>query len=126
MVGVRTRDAALGARVVIDATGYRSVLLKQAGLDPGMRRFGVGAEYDMYAPHCDEREAVLLVGSEFAPAGLRVGVSVGAAPGAGGRGHHSSGFGREAGCVSGCSGGGGGALMEWICAGLSRWSITRG
>lgn len=67
--GVRTRDAVLGARVVIDATGYRSVLLKQAGLDPGMRRFGVGAEYDMYAPHCDEREAVLLVGGEFAPSG---------------------------------------------------------
>jgi len=69
VVGVRTRDAVLGARVVIDATGYRSVLLKQAGLDPGIRRFGVGAEYDMYAPHCDEREAVLLVGSELAPAG---------------------------------------------------------
>ena len=69
VVGVRTRDAVLGARVVIDATGYRSVLLKQAGLDPGMRRFGVGAEYDMYAPHCDEREAVLLVGGEFAPSG---------------------------------------------------------
>jgi digeranylgeranylglycerophospholipid reductase len=69
VVGVRTRDAVLGARVVIDATGYRSVLLKQAGLDPGIRRFGVGAEYDMYAPHCDEREAVLLVGGEFAPSG---------------------------------------------------------
>jgi digeranylgeranylglycerophospholipid reductase len=69
VVGVRTRDAELGARVVIDATGYRSVLLKQAGMDPGIRRFGVGAEYDMYAPHCDEREAVLLVGGEFAPSG---------------------------------------------------------
>ncbi len=69
VVGVRTRDGVLDARVVIDATGYRSVLLKQAGLDSGMRRFGVGAEYDMYAPHCDEREAVLLVGSEFAPSG---------------------------------------------------------
>jgi digeranylgeranylglycerophospholipid reductase len=69
VMGVRTRDEVLRARVVIDATGYRSVLLKQAGLDPGIRRFGVGAEYDMYAPHCDEREAVLLVGSELAPAG---------------------------------------------------------
>lgn len=69
VVGIRTREEVLRARVVIDATGYRSVLLKQAGLDPGMRRFGVGAEYDMYAPHCDEREAVLLVGSELAPAG---------------------------------------------------------
>jgi len=69
VVGVRTRSELLRARVVIDATGYRSALLKQAGLDPGMRRFGVGAEYDMYAPHCDQREAVLLVGSNLAPAG---------------------------------------------------------
>ena len=69
VVGVRTRSELLRARVVIDATGYRSALLKQVGLDPGMRRFGVGAEYDMYAPHCDEREAVLLVGSRLAPSG---------------------------------------------------------
>ena len=69
VVGVRMRNELLRARVVIDATGYRSVLLKQAGLDPGIRRFGVGAEYDMYAPHCDQREAVLLVGSKLAPAG---------------------------------------------------------
>jgi len=69
VVGVRTRGELLRARVVIDATGYRSALLKQAGLDPGMRRFGVGAEYDMYAPHCDQREAVLLVGSSLAPSG---------------------------------------------------------
>ena len=69
VVGVRTQRELLRARVVIDATGYRSVVMKQAGLDPGMRRFGVGAEYDMYAPHCDQREAVLLVGSSLAPSG---------------------------------------------------------
>jgi digeranylgeranylglycerophospholipid reductase len=69
VVGVRAGSEELRSRVVIDATGYRSALLKQAGLDPGIRRFGVGAEYDMYAPHCDQREAVLFVGSELAPAG---------------------------------------------------------
>jgi digeranylgeranylglycerophospholipid reductase len=57
------------SKVVIDATGYRSTLLKQAGLDPGTRRFGVGAEYDLYAPHCDEGEALLIAGSDFAPSG---------------------------------------------------------
>jgi len=87
VVGVRAGNDVLPARVVIDATGYRSVLLKEAGLDPGIRRFGVGAEYDMYAPHCDQQEAVLLVGSELAPSGyawvfpwgrnrVRVGVGV--------------------------------------------------
>jgi digeranylgeranylglycerophospholipid reductase len=69
VTGVRAQGEALRSRVVIDATGYRSVMLKQAGLDPGIRRFGVGAEYDMFAPHCDQREAVLFVGSELAPAG---------------------------------------------------------
>jgi digeranylgeranylglycerophospholipid reductase len=69
VTGIRTRDEILQGKVVLDATGYRSVLLKQAGLDPGIRRFGVGAEYDMYAPHCDQSEVILLVGSELAPAG---------------------------------------------------------
>ena len=36
VVGVRTRSELLRAQVVIDATGYRSALLKQAGLDPGI------------------------------------------------------------------------------------------
>ena len=69
VTGVRTRSENLPAKLVIDATGHRSVLLKNAGLDPGFERFGVGAEYDMYAPHCDENEAVLLVGSRVAPTG---------------------------------------------------------
>jgi digeranylgeranylglycerophospholipid reductase len=67
--GVRTAAVDLEAGVVIDATGYRSTLLKQAGLDPGIRRFGVGAEYDLYAPQCDESEALLIAGSDFAPSG---------------------------------------------------------
>ncbi len=85
--GVRTNDEDLRADLVVDATGYRSVLLKQSGLDPGFRRFGVGSEYDLYAPHCDQREAVLIVGGTVAPSGyawvcpwgrgrVRVGVGV--------------------------------------------------
>jgi digeranylgeranylglycerophospholipid reductase len=69
VTGVSTKSGDLCSRVLIDATGYRATLLKQAGLDPGIRRFGVGAEYDLYAPHCDQREAVLLVGNELAPSG---------------------------------------------------------
>jgi digeranylgeranylglycerophospholipid reductase len=68
VTGVRTATEILHSRVVIDATGYKSALMKQAGLDPGFRRFGVGAEYDLYAPHCDQAEAVLMVGG-VAPSG---------------------------------------------------------
>jgi digeranylgeranylglycerophospholipid reductase len=90
--GVRSSRGELRARLTIDASGYRSTLLKhgllkQSGLDPGFRRFGVGSEYDLYAPHCDPSEAVLLVGGEVAPSGyawvfpwgrgrVRVGVGV--------------------------------------------------
>lgn len=87
VTGVRTRSGTIACRLLIDATGYRSTLLKQAGLGPGFARFGVGAEYDLYAPHCDQREAVLLVGDHVAPSGyawvfpwgkhrVRVGVGV--------------------------------------------------
>lgn len=72
--GVSTGSGELRARLTIDATGYRSVLLKHAslkpaGLDPGFRRFGAGSEYDLFAPHCDQSEAVLLVGGSVAPSG---------------------------------------------------------
>jgi digeranylgeranylglycerophospholipid reductase len=68
VTGVRAGGEAVASRVTIDASGYKSVLLKQAGLDPEFRRFGVGAEYDLFAPHCDQSEAVLMVGGA-APSG---------------------------------------------------------
>lgn len=68
VTGVRTRTDTIASRIVIDATGYRSAVMKQARLDPGFARFGVGAEYDLVAPNCDQREAVLMVGG-VAPSG---------------------------------------------------------
>ncbi len=67
--GVKTQTGQLDAKMVIDATGHRAALMKDAGMDPGFERFGVGAEYDLYAPHCDEAECVLLVGDRVAPSG---------------------------------------------------------
>ena len=74
IVGVRAKDVRgtefdIRARLTFDATGYRATLSKRAGLHDGFERFGVGAEYDMYAPHYDESETVGIVGSVFAPAG---------------------------------------------------------
>lgn len=74
VVGVRARDVRgseldLRSRLTIDATGYRANLSKRAGIHAGFNRFGVGAEYDMYAPYYDESETVGIVGSSFAPAG---------------------------------------------------------
>ena len=46
------------AATTIDSTGHRSVLLNAR-----FRRFGVGAEYDLYAPHYDQGDMLLLVGT---------------------------------------------------------------
>lgn len=72
--GVRVQDpmnrlSDWRASVTIDATGHRSVLLREAGVYAGAKRFGVGAEYDLYAPGYDQSEALLLVGSQVAPCG---------------------------------------------------------
>jgi digeranylgeranylglycerophospholipid reductase len=69
-VETRTKSQVeVSADVVVDATGYKGHLLRQAGLSPRIQRFGVGAEFDMFAPECDENEAVLAVGSQIAPSG---------------------------------------------------------
>jgi digeranylgeranylglycerophospholipid reductase len=57
------------SRILIDAAGYRAPLLQKAGVTSTCKRFGVGAEYDLYAPHCDQDEAVLIVGGAVAPSG---------------------------------------------------------
>ena len=62
-------ETAISCRILIDATGYRADLLKQAGVITGHQRFGVGAEYDLYAPHFNHDEVVLIVGSSVAPCG---------------------------------------------------------
>ena len=72
--GVRTKstiygDEVLTSSVLVDATGYRASLLRKAGVSPGFKRFGVGSEFDLYAPDFDQSEAVLIVGTQIAPAG---------------------------------------------------------
>ena len=66
-MGNRTFD--IQSKIVIDATGYKASMAKSAGMTGGSHRFGVGAEYDLYAPNYDRREVVLIVGSKIAPNG---------------------------------------------------------
>lgn len=65
----RKQRETISSRILIDASGYKAEISKKAGLHPGFSRFGVGAEYDLHAPDFDEREAVLIVGSQIAPSG---------------------------------------------------------
>lgn len=88
----QNREVEWRAGTTIDATGHRSVLM-----GAGFRRFGVGAEYDLYAPECDQGDMLLLVGSRVAPTGYawvfpwgrqRVRVGVGLHCGVDGAGKH--------------------------------------
>ncbi len=74
ITGLRMRDAVYGelelhAKVIVDASGHAGLIAHKLHLHPGVKSSGVGAEYDLYAPEFDEREAVLLVGSQVAPRG---------------------------------------------------------
>src|SRR5579885_3320381 len=92
VVGVTVKDR-LGqsvqyrARVVIDASGFSSIIATRAGLHKNFERYGYGAEYDLYAPNYDQDKVYLIMGSKVATAGyawvfprgkgrVRVGVGV--------------------------------------------------
>lgn len=76
------------AKMIVDATGFPSVVCKAMGLTVPWRRFGVGAEYEAEAEFVDPDTWWLLVGQRFSPAGyawifpvsrrvVRIGVGVG-------------------------------------------------
>ena len=62
-------DVVVAASVVVDASGYRAAISKDAGLHDGFDRFGVGAEYELSAPRVSQEEAVLVLDERVAPAG---------------------------------------------------------
>ncbi len=75
------------AKVVIDASGFSSIIATRAGLHKNFERYGYGAEYDLYAPNYDQDRVYLIMGSKVAPSGyawlfprgngrVRVGVGV--------------------------------------------------
>ena len=76
------------SKVVIDASGFPSIVCKAMGFAPQWKRFGVGAEYEMKGENIDSETWWLMVGQEYSPAGyawifplgkdrVRIGVGVG-------------------------------------------------
>ncbi|MFQ5572684.1 MAG: geranylgeranyl reductase family protein [Nitrosopumilaceae archaeon] len=76
------------SKIVIDASGFQSVIAKSLGFVNQWKRFGVGAEYEANAENIDADTWWLMVGEEYSPAGyawifpvsekiVRVGVGVG-------------------------------------------------
>ena len=75
-------------KVVIDASGFQSVVAKSMGLVTQWERFGAGAEWEVKVEHADSETWWLMVGQEYSPAGyawifplgnniVRIGVGVG-------------------------------------------------
>lgn len=71
--GVKARrhakEISFYAPMVIDASGAAAVIARKIGLTRGFQRIGVGAEYDLYAPHWPADRVAFLLGNQFAPSG---------------------------------------------------------
>ncbi|TLX69378.1 MAG: NAD(P)/FAD-dependent oxidoreductase, partial [Thaumarchaeota archaeon] len=81
-------DLVFHSKLVIDASGFYSVIGKNTGTVSQWKRFGVGAEFEAYVDTIDPETWYLMVGQQYSPAGyawifplgknkIRIGVGVG-------------------------------------------------
>lgn len=63
------KKATVTAAITVDASGISAVIGKAAGLHRGFKRYGIGTEFEIFAPEYDTDEATLAYGSRFAPSG---------------------------------------------------------
>jgi len=87
-ISLSTPKEEFNAKIVIDASGFQTVVAKSLGLVSQWKRFGAGAEYEVEAENVDADTWYLMVGQEYSPAGyawifplgnniVRIGVGVG-------------------------------------------------
>jgi digeranylgeranylglycerophospholipid reductase len=92
IVGVKAHTAegqvSFFGKIIIDASGFGSVVCKSMGFVTQWKRFGAGAEYEVRAKNVDPETWWLMVGQKYSPAGyawifpiskdiVRIGVGVG-------------------------------------------------
>jgi digeranylgeranylglycerophospholipid reductase len=81
-------ETVFNSKIVIDASGFQTVVAKSLGLVSQWKRFGAGAEYEVEVENIDPTTWWLMVGSKYSPAGyawifpvgrnlVRIGVGVG-------------------------------------------------
>ena len=82
------KEIKFSAKVIIDCSGFQSVVGKMLGLVTQWERFGAGAEYEVRAENVDDKTWWLMVGQKYSPAGyawifpvggdiVRIGVGIG-------------------------------------------------
>lgn len=92
IIGVRgigkDGDISFHSKVVIDASGFPSIVSKLMGFVTQWERFGAGAEYEAIVENIDQETWWLMVGQKYSPAGyawifpignniVRIGVGIG-------------------------------------------------
>ncbi len=81
-------DLIFNSKLVIDASGFYSIVGRSLGMVLPWKKFGAGAEYEAYVDKIDSNTWYLMVGSQYSPAGyawifplgknkVRIGVGVG-------------------------------------------------
>ncbi len=63
------KEIIIKSKLVIDASGFSSVIARDLGIANAWNRYGIGAEYECYADNVEEDTWTLMVGSNYTPAG---------------------------------------------------------
>ena len=59
----------IDSKLVIDASGFNSVVARRSGFARNWRRYGIGAEYECYCDDIDPETWILMVGHKYSDAG---------------------------------------------------------
>ena len=57
------------SKLVIDASGFNSIVARRAGIANNWKRYGIGAEYECYCDDIDHETWTLMVGEKYSDAG---------------------------------------------------------
>ena len=57
------------SKLVIDASGFNSIVARRAGITHNWKRYGIGAEYECYCDEVDPETWTLMVGDKYSDAG---------------------------------------------------------
>jgi digeranylgeranylglycerophospholipid reductase len=57
------------SKLVIDASGFNSIVARRAGIAQNWKRYGIGAEYECYCDDIDPETWILMVGEKYSDAG---------------------------------------------------------
>ena len=57
------------SKLVIDASGFNSIVARRAGIANNWKRYGIGAEYECYCDEVDAETWTLMVGNKYSDAG---------------------------------------------------------